>query len=123
MTSSTFRPIQQRLSLRRLKTVFGPSSPSLSISSTSSTSPLSITADEVNEPSRFSFSNVYTHSKTYATVEPMDGYIIQRKKSMAELEQEEERNSVNLALVGLVEPRPFAGFALGGIEEVLSGEA
>jgi len=37
-------------------------------------------------------------------------------------EQEEERESVPDALVSLVEPRPFAGPTLGGIEEVLGGE-
>jgi hypothetical protein len=39
---------------------------------------------------------------------------------MVELEQEEER-SFDEALVGLVEPRPYAGPTLGGIEEVLDG--
>ncbi|KAK5675067.1 hypothetical protein LTS10_012140 [Elasticomyces elasticus] len=46
--------------------------------------------------------------------------VIRRKRSMAEVERDEER-SVNGALVGLVEPRPYAGPALGGIEEVLEG--
>ncbi|KAK1067424.1 hypothetical protein LTR12_009136 [Friedmanniomyces endolithicus] len=46
--------------------------------------------------------------------------VIRRKKSMAELERDEERG-FDGALVGLVEPRPYAGPALGGIEEVLEG--
>lgn len=39
---------------------------------------------------------------------------------MVEVEQEEERNFDD-ALVGLIEPRPYAGPTLGGIEEVLDG--
>jgi len=39
---------------------------------------------------------------------------------MMEVEQEEER-SFNGALVGLIEPRPYVGPTLGGIEEVLDG--
>jgi len=39
---------------------------------------------------------------------------------MVEVEQEEERTFSN-ALVGLIEPRPYAGPTLGGIEEVLDG--
>ncbi|TKA58616.1 hypothetical protein B0A55_12587 [Friedmanniomyces simplex] len=48
------------------------------------------------------------------------GRAIRRKRSLAELEREEERG-VDGALVGLVEPRPWGGPALGGIEEVLEG--
>ena len=40
---------------------------------------------------------------------------------MAEVEQEAERTDFNDSLVGLVEPRPYAGPTLGGIEEVLDG--
>jgi len=39
---------------------------------------------------------------------------------MAELERDEER-AVDGALVGMVEPRPYTGPTLGGIEEVLEG--
>ncbi|KAK0252437.1 hypothetical protein LTR91_007833 [Friedmanniomyces endolithicus] len=46
--------------------------------------------------------------------------VIRRKKSMAEVERDEERG-FDGALVGLVEPRPYAGPTLGGIEEVLEG--
>lgn len=46
---------------------------------------------------------------------------IRRKKSMIEIEQEEEREHVGEAFVGLVEPRPSFGPALGGIEQVLDG--
>ena len=41
---------------------------------------------------------------------------------MVEVEQQEEREGVSDALVGLIEPRPYAGPTLGGIEEVLGGE-
>lgn len=47
--------------------------------------------------------------------------MIRRKKSMAEVEQEEERQGFRPELTTLVEPRPFAGPSLGGIEEVLEG--
>jgi len=39
---------------------------------------------------------------------------------MAEVERDEER-TVDGALVCLVEPRPYAGPTVGGIEEVLEG--
>ncbi|KAK3114300.1 hypothetical protein LTR53_007513 [Teratosphaeriaceae sp. CCFEE 6253] len=48
------------------------------------------------------------------------GRVIRRKKSMAELEQDEER-TIDGALIGLIEPRPYSGPTLGGIEEVLEG--
>jgi hypothetical protein len=38
-----------------------------------------------------------------------------------ELEQEEELLVMGNSLVGLIEPRPCCGPALGGIEEVLEG--
>lgn len=40
---------------------------------------------------------------------------------MVEVEQEDERRSCSDELVGLVEPRPYVGPSLGGIEEVLEG--
>lgn len=40
---------------------------------------------------------------------------------MVEIEQEEERTCIADELVGLVEPRPEVGIALGGIEEVFEG--
>lgn len=39
-----------------------------------------------------------------------------------EIEQELEKVQFDVALIGLVEPRPRFGPALGGIEEVLCGE-
>ncbi|KAM0723124.1 hypothetical protein Q7P37_001324 [Cladosporium fusiforme] len=48
--------------------------------------------------------------------------VIRRKKSCVEIEQEQERCEFDGALVGIVEPRPRFGPALGGIEEVLCGE-
>lgn len=48
--------------------------------------------------------------------------VIRRKKSCVEIEQEQERFQFDGALVGVVEPRPRLGVALGGIEEVLCGE-
>ena len=48
--------------------------------------------------------------------------MIRRKKSCVEIEQEQERVQFDVALVGLVEPRPRFGPALGGIEEVLCGK-
>jgi hypothetical protein len=47
--------------------------------------------------------------------------IIRRKKSVLELEHEEELLVMGDGLVGLIEPRPSYGPALGGIEEVLEG--
>ncbi|CAK4032348.1 Hypothetical predicted protein [Lecanosticta acicola] len=49
--------------------------------------------------------------------------IIQRQKSMVEVEQEEERTLVNDFLISLVEPRPSIGPACGSIEAVLDGSA
>ena len=48
--------------------------------------------------------------------------VIRRKKSCVEIEIERERVEFDGALVGLVEPRPRVGPALGGIEEVLGGK-
>lgn len=48
--------------------------------------------------------------------------VIRRKKSCVEIEQELEKVQFDVALIGLVEPRPRFGPALGGIEEVLCGE-
>lgn len=48
--------------------------------------------------------------------------MIRRKKSCVEIEQELEKVQFDVALIGLVEPRPRFGPALGGIEEVLCGE-
>jgi hypothetical protein len=47
--------------------------------------------------------------------------MIRRKKSCVEIEQEQERFEFG-ALIGMVEPRPRFGPALGGIEEVLCGK-
>lgn len=44
------------------------------------------------------------------------------KKSMVEVRQQEERQQVRGDLLGMMEPRPSAGVALGGIEQVLHGE-
>jgi hypothetical protein len=40
---------------------------------------------------------------------------------MVEVEQEEERSAFADELVSLVEPRPYVGTSLGGIQEVLEG--
>jgi hypothetical protein len=48
--------------------------------------------------------------------------MIRRKKSCVEIEQEQERFEFDVALIGMVEPRPRFGVALGGIEEVLCGK-
>ena len=40
---------------------------------------------------------------------------------MVEVEQEEERQAFTPELTKLVEPRPYVGPSLGGIEEVLEG--
>jgi hypothetical protein len=48
--------------------------------------------------------------------------MIRRKKSCVEIEQEQERFEFDGALIGMVEPRPRFGPALGGIEEVLCGK-
>ena len=40
---------------------------------------------------------------------------------MVEVEQEEERSAFGDELVALVEPRPYVGTSLGGIQEVLEG--
>lgn len=49
--------------------------------------------------------------------------VIRKKKSMAEMEQQEERERIGGELLTLIEPRPGVGVALGGIEEVLEGQA
>jgi len=69
--------------------------------------------------SGFSFSNISALS-LHSTVNARR--VIRRKKSLVEVEQEEERVQFDGALVGVVEPRPYAGPALGGIEEVLNGQ-
>jgi len=53
--------------------------------------------------------------------EPDSRRMIRRKKSCVEIEQEQERFEFG-ALIGMVEPRPRFGPALGGIEEVLCGK-
>lgn len=60
----------------------------------------------------------------HLTQQPQDDSrrVIRRKKSCVEIEQELERYQFDGALVGVVEPRPRFGPALGGIEEVLCGK-
>jgi hypothetical protein len=54
--------------------------------------------------------------------EPDARLVIRRKKSCVEIEQEQERFQFGGALIGMIEPRPRFGPALGGIEEVLCGK-
>lgn len=122
MPSQRLRPLHPRHSLRRLRTAFGlAASPTPTPSSTCSTSsPLSAsTTYNSSRFSGFSFGNISALS-LHSTVNARR--VIRRKKSLVEVEQEEERVQFDGALVGVVEPRPYAGPALGGIEEVLNGQ-
>ncbi|KAF2161833.1 hypothetical protein M409DRAFT_27889 [Zasmidium cellare ATCC 36951] len=110
-SSSKFQPLHPRTSLRRIKTAFTPSSPT---PSTTSASPLS-----TSRLSNLSFGNMSSLSVSSAF---NSRRAIRRKKSVVELEQEEERSLVGDELMSLVEPRPSLGLAYGGIEEVLGGE-
>ncbi|RMY64369.1 hypothetical protein D0863_09869 [Hortaea werneckii] len=134
MTSDGLRTLHPRQSLRRLKTALKTSSSSSQSSSTSpvrsesassNLSPLSASPSGCS--SRFSsggysFRNLSAVSLTSWTGGPGGSKrAIRRKKSSVELEQEEEQREIDDSLTGLVEPRPYAGPTLGGIEEVLDG--
>ncbi|KAI7159732.1 hypothetical protein KC349_g3922 [Hortaea werneckii] len=134
MTSDGLRTLHPRQSLRRLKTALKTSSstspsstsPVRSESASSNLSPLS--ASPSGSSSRFSssggysFRNLSAVSLTSWTGGPGGSKrAIRRKKSSVELEQEEEQREIDDSLTGLVEPRPYAGPTLGGIEEVLDG--
>lgn len=128
MPSTRLHPLHPRTSLRKLRTAFSPSSPaSPSNTSTSSTSPLSATTRASSRFSGFNFD--FDHNPGLSPASPFapleDGpasrRAIRRKKSMVEVEQEEERTGVRPELTALVEPRPCGGASLGGIEEVLEG--
>lgn len=126
MSYSRFHSLHPRTSLRRLKTALtplSPSSPTPSTASTTSTSPLSTTTRASSNFSGFNFDFLNTSAVSLSSSpRPQTaGRAIRRKKSMVEVEQEEERDVFNGQLVGLVEPRPRAGVSLGGIEEVLEG--
>ncbi|KXL51615.1 hypothetical protein M433DRAFT_140472 [Acidomyces richmondensis BFW] len=120
MPSQKLRPLHPRHSLRRLRTAFGlPSLVPTTSSTCSMSSPVSAsTTCNSSRFSGFSFGNISTLS-FHSTVNARR--VIRRKKSLAEVEQEEERAQFDGALVSVVEPRPYAGPALGGIEEVLNG--
>ena len=126
MPSTRLRPLHPKHSLRHLRTVFGPSSPP----SSGPCSPLSASTLSSSRFSGFTFGNISAISLTGSSGEGLrtpfsaspKRAIIRRVKSVVDREQEEERESVPDALVSLVEPRPFAGPTLGGIEEVLGGE-
>ncbi|OQO12293.1 hypothetical protein B0A48_02934 [Cryoendolithus antarcticus] len=136
--------LKTRLSLRKLRTVFNSSStPSASprsdsqASTLSPSSPLSTVSPRTRStPSpfqEFDFELSPSAAMPFKlrgalplSSSAMDSRrVIRRKKSCVELEQEAERCEVDGQLIGLIEPRPKArvGCALGGIEEVLCGEA
>ncbi|KAI6910251.1 hypothetical protein D0869_04154 [Hortaea werneckii] len=133
MTSDGLRTLHPCQSLRRLKTALKTSSsrsqssstsPVRSESASSSLSPLSASPSGCS--SRFSsggysFRNLSAVSLTSWTGPGGSKRAIRRKKSSVELEQEEEQREIDDSLTGLVEPRPYAGPTLGGIEEVLDG--
>ncbi|RMY86319.1 hypothetical protein D0862_10947 [Hortaea werneckii] len=127
MTSDGLRTLHPRQSLRRLKTALKTSSssstsPVRSESGSSSLSPLSASPSGSSRFSSggYSFRNLSAVSLTSWTPGG-NKRAIRRKKSSVELEQEEERREIDDSLTGLVEPRPYAGPTLGGIEEVLDG--
>ncbi|KAJ9630746.1 hypothetical protein H2203_001270 [Taxawa tesnikishii (nom. ined.)] len=103
-------------SLRRLRTAFSPSrSPTISITSDCSTSPLSHTSSSSSRFSHFTnFSNLSNLSLGLRNV-------IRRSPSQIAIEQEEEKRSCGDELLGLIEPRPMAPVVYGGIEEVMFG--
>ncbi|KAI6911276.1 hypothetical protein KC318_g4843 [Hortaea werneckii] len=130
MTSDGLRTLRPRQSLRRLKTALKPSSsspsstsPVRSESASSSLSPLSASPSGSSRFSSggYSFRNLSAVSLTSWTGPGGSKRAIRRKKSSVELEQEEEQREIDDSLTGLVEPRPYAGPTLGGIEEVLDG--
>lgn len=115
MPSDGLKALHPRQSLRRLKTTFSPSSPTRSESAASTLSPTS--ASPSSRFSGFSFGNLSAASLNSSSGSRR---VIRRKKSAIEVEQEEEQR-IDESLVGLIEPRPYAGPTLGGIEEVLDG--
>lgn len=137
------RRLSPARSLQKLRTVFShsptrptePASPSplssmntsSSITSTSPTLTLSPTPSQLQPFAGFAgFNFGAAPSPVFASPEdfaPLDSRrVIRRKKSCVEIEIEQERYEFDGALVGLVEPRPAVGLALGGIEEVLCGK-
>ncbi|KAI7212364.1 hypothetical protein KC333_g7154 [Hortaea werneckii] len=134
MTSDGLRTLHPRQSLRRLKTALKTSSSSSQSSSTSpvrsesassNLSPLSASpsgcSSRFSSSGGYSFRNLSAISLTSWTGPGGSKRAIRRKKSSVELEQEEEQREIDDSLTGLVEPRPYAGPTLGGIEEVLDG--
>ncbi|KAG9515203.1 hypothetical protein KCU77_g4765, partial [Aureobasidium melanogenum] len=105
-------------SLRRLKTVFSSSQthiPNAPLSPVSENSDSCWTASRSSTGSRFSqlVSSVSSYS--------IGNFSIRRSPSQLELEQEEEKIETPEELLSLIEPRPFAGTAVGGFEDVLFG--
>ena len=135
MTSRRLSPAR---SLQKLRTAFSQSS--IRRAEPSSLSPLSPTTSSTSSPTTtasptptqqpfgnvagFSFSNAPSplFNMPEAFPEPDSRRMIRRKKSCVEVEQEQERFEFDGALIGMVEPRPRFGPALGGIEEVLCGK-
>ncbi|EMD00730.1 hypothetical protein BAUCODRAFT_20776 [Baudoinia panamericana UAMH 10762] len=125
MPSRSLRPLLPRHSLRNILAAIKPSSSKqVEAASSPSTSPLSASRSVCSSASSFGFSGFnLDRVSSRATDERLSSTqrAIRRKKSVAEMEQEEERLFCSDALLRLVEPRPYAGPTLGGIEEVLDG--
>ena len=130
MPSTRFQALRPRRSLHRLRTALTHSSGRSRASSSASPSPISASSEFSGFDFEFDFDfnfelavSSFDESLTQTTSPstPHVRRVIQRKKSMAELEQEQERLHVDDALVGMLEPRPSCGPALGGIEEVIEG--
>jgi hypothetical protein len=105
-------------SLRKLKTVFSTSHthiPNAPLSPVSENSDSCWTVSRSSTGSRFSqlVSSVSSYS--------IGNFSIRRSPSQLELEQEEEKIETPEELLSLIEPRPFAGTAVGGFEDVLFG--
>lgn len=133
------RRLSPSRSLQKLRTAFSQSPTRLTNTNTNSTplSPTTSTSSTTSSPTPtdqpsfagfagFSFSATTSPTlsapEEFQFPEPDSRRVIRRKKSCVEIEQEQERWQFDGALVGLVEPRPRVGPALGGIEEVLCGE-
>lgn len=103
-------------SLRRLKTVFSMTHiPGAPLSPVSEASTSGYTASRSSTGSRFSqlVSSVSSYS--------IGKNSIRRSPSSIELEQEEEKTQTPEELLGMIEPRPFAGAAVGSFEDILFG--
>ncbi|TKA25747.1 hypothetical protein B0A50_05844 [Salinomyces thailandicus] len=123
MPSDGLRTLRPRQSFRRLRTALTPSLLPRSESASSTLSPRPTSPSSSSSRfSGYSFgnNNLSALSITSPSSSSSSRRVIRRKKSSVEMEQDEERLIAG-SLVGLVEPRPYAGPTLGGIEEVLDG--